>query len=209
MLKKLLAVLLAGLMVFSFAAVTSFAEDEPVEEPQAVVHKITDLAAALAAAGEDEKVIVNVGETISLEGAPNEQSLKVNYIINPYDGFNATSAGSFKVFSDYNQTSGYAIKEIGTQTTNATTLGGVESKNQQIDFTAEDAEFVGWEVTYTYTEKNFNEITLCAVWKSTVTISGWAALRLHLIETLDLIVNLIIANIRDGAARIAAWLTAK
>ena len=141
----------------------------------------------------------------ALEGALNTESLKINYIINPYDGSESYSAGGYKMFVDYNKTTGYAFQKINDrQVDKAVTPSGAEFDNRQIDFASENCTFAGWEITYVYTEENFNEITLCAVWEN-ASEGGWAGFRNLLVKYIDTIVNYFIAYIRARLAAFVEW----
>lgn len=202
MAKKILAVILSCLMVFGFSAVTSFAEEE---QPTVTVHDISELKAALEAADEETKILVAVGDTISLETVANTEVLVVNYITNAFDGSESYSAGEFKSFNDYNQTNGYAVKGINDMTTHAVDKNNIKVTNKNIDFAADEAVFAGWEVTYVYTESNFNEITLCAVWESTAQ-TGWAGFYETLVKYIDTIVNYFLQLFKDAYAAFVEWM---
>ena len=168
MTKKIISIFMAVTLVFGVFGLTAFAGEEPSTEVQTgVVHKMSEIMAAYKAG---ETYLIQPGDTIELDNTTSV-ILIVDYLTDNKDGSKSVSDGGYKFFRDNNQRTGYTVKAIGETTTYADIA---DNTDRPIDFSNPNAyAFKSWKVTYAYSESNFNQVKLTAVWDIPV-LEGWA-----------------------------------
>ena len=178
--KKLLAIFMAALMVFSFWSFAAAAEDnEPVSEPATepvetfTTYDICEdpdfLVLQYMAKGNDKATILHPGDKITTYKNSNIDVLYYPDADGMYNGEWEPADPSNLAFSI---SAAESFKETFPKKVGEATIRGLgdETSDGVIDFTiaySEKNTFVGW-VVYDY-EAAKNTIKLCAVWEKTQT----------------------------------------
>jgi hypothetical protein len=173
--KKLLAILLAVLTVFSFCSVAAAAEDEPVSEPASepaetfTTYEICEdpdfLVLKYMAEGNDKATLLVPGDKITTYKNSNIDVLYYADADAMYKGDWEPSDPNNLAFS---LSAAEQFKETFTKAEGAATVRGLgdETADGKIDFTiaySDENTFLGW-VVYDYDPAK-NTIKLCAVWE--------------------------------------------
>ena len=224
MTKKILAVLMAAvLMLGMFAAVVSAEDEEPAYTP--VEYKIADLVAALE---NGEAVYLNPKDVIVLfdnaeqpdsgdptaaaEGDPetpvaNEDAVSSVLIVEYLPGQDAASITENTKFVDY-ESNGYAVKGMGEYTKYA--YKNTERRGDflyPIDFAnANEYPFEKWEVDSIYSGKEFNRIVLVAQWQPPE-LHGWSGFMTMFRSYAKTLIDYFIQFVQDWFAQLGVFLT--
>ncbi len=204
MIKRIFSVLLVLTLAFGVFGISAFASEDVTEEPTTeaqvgAVHKMSEILTAYKA---NETYIIQPGDTIELDNTVSE-ILIVDYLTDNKDGSKSVSDGGYKFFRDNNQITGYTVKAIGEATTYA---DKADNFGKRIDFSNPNGyEFLGWKVTYTYSESNFNQIKLTAMWDVPV-LEGWAGFLVMARSYIKIVVDYLFAYFADLSGRLAEYL---
>ncbi|MBQ7541730.1 MAG: hypothetical protein IJT44_05510 [Clostridia bacterium] len=167
--KKLLAIILAALTVFSFCSLAALAED--VAEPETTVetkeYEICEdpdfINLQFMEKGNDVATILHPGDTIKTYKNSDIDVLYYPDADGLYKG--AWQPGDTNNLA-FSPTEKEYVKETFKKKVGMATIRGLDSEELDIDFTiaySDENVFVGW-VVYSY-EPALNTIKLCAVWE--------------------------------------------
>ncbi|MBQ7547516.1 MAG: hypothetical protein IJT41_11200 [Clostridia bacterium] len=217
MTKKILAVLMAAVMMLGMFALAAFAEDEkPAYTP--VEYKIEDLVAAVEN-GED--VFLNPTDIIVLpvkeqsepedpvEGvaeapAADENAISGVLIVEYLPGQDAASGNGNTRFVDYDGT-GYAVKGLDDYTDYAY-KETERRENYAIDYAnANEYPFEQWKIESIYSGKEFNRIVLAAQWEEPV-LTGWAGFTAMFRGYVKTVIDYIIQFLQDWFTQLGLFI---
>ena len=210
MLKKTLAILMAAILALGIFSVGVFAED--LEEPEYTPATYTIEQIVAAVEGKKELIlhptdIIVLPEQEGEEGEGIDPAADVSaiLIVEYYAGKDAFSPNGATQFMDYAK-SGYAVCDLGDYP-NYAMVAGSRKTDYPIDYESvnEYAFTKEWKVTSAYSGKEFNRVTLEAVWEVPV-LTGWAGYKTMLRGYIKTIIDYVISYLAGVFTRIGDFL---
>ena len=229
MTKKILAVLMAAVMMLGVFAIAAFAEDEEEPAYASVEYKIEDLVAAVEK-GEDvflnptDVIVLPVKEQTPVEDpvtpadgtvaqpvgdepetpAADENAISAVLIVEYLPGKDAESGNENTKFVDYDG-NGYAVKGMGDYTDYAY-KSTERRENYAIDYVnANEYAFKTWKIDSIYSGKEFNRIVLVAQWDEPV-LTGWAGFMTMYRGYVKTVIDYIIQFLQDWFTQLALFI---